>query len=370
MKVEATLKPFYPLLILAALAWPLSSEGAAYAGWAVGNVWDGYGTILRSTDSGVSWSRQGVGQLAGVKMESVVAVNPTTAWVVGNSNADFATIYHTADGGLTWDRKGSAAQVPDTSLVKVTSFGNDNIWAVGSGTILHSADGGASWANQIPVGYEGVQLQGVYTPDGINVWATGGPLNGGHATILKSIDGGLNWAQQTGGDVPLLNHILGVSAVNADTAWVMGGTVGAQEWMVQKTSNGGLTWTLQNSGQNDGNNIYAVDLSTIWAVSDYSIQRTIDGGTNWSGSSSQFYTLGISAVDSLQAWAVSNGPYGTIYHTIDGGTSWVKLTQLGGAALPGLENVSFSTAAVPEPSSAVLLSLGLAAMLGRSHWRL
>ncbi len=361
-----------PLLLFvgATLAWPLSSEGAAYAGWAVGNAWDGYGTILRSTDSGASWSRQGVGQLAGVKMESVVAVNPNTAWVVGDMAGGYATIYHTTDGGLTWDRKGSAAQVPNTSLFKVTAFGDNNIWAVGPGTILHSADGGATWANQIPVGYEGVHLQGVHTPDGINVWATGSPLNGDHATILKSGDGGLNWTRQKGGDVPLLDHILGVSAVNADTAWVMGGTVGAQEWMVQKTSNGGLTWTQQNSGQNDGNNIYAVDLSTIWAVSDYTIQWTVDGGANWSGSSSQYYTMGISAVDSLQAWAVSNEQYGTIFHTIDGGTSWAKLTHLGGEALPGLENVSFSTEAIPEPSSAVLLAIGLAAMTGRSrrHW--
>ena len=35
------------------------------------------------------------------------------------------------------------------------------------GTTLHSADGEATWTNQIPVGYEGVHLQDVYTPDGI-----------------------------------------------------------------------------------------------------------------------------------------------------------------------------------------------------------
>jgi len=30
-------------------ACALSSEGVEYAGWTVGNVWDGYGTILRPT---------------------------------------------------------------------------------------------------------------------------------------------------------------------------------------------------------------------------------------------------------------------------------------------------------------------------------
>jgi len=46
------------IVIGAILACALSSEGADYDGWTVGNVWDGYGTILRSTDSGVSWMRQ------------------------------------------------------------------------------------------------------------------------------------------------------------------------------------------------------------------------------------------------------------------------------------------------------------------------
>ncbi len=45
------------VVIGATLACALSGEGADYAGWTVGHVWGGYGTILRSTDSGVSWSR-------------------------------------------------------------------------------------------------------------------------------------------------------------------------------------------------------------------------------------------------------------------------------------------------------------------------
>ena len=45
------------------------SAGAApdyYAGWAAGDLWDGYGTILRSTDSRNRWARQGAGQIAEV----------------------------------------------------------------------------------------------------------------------------------------------------------------------------------------------------------------------------------------------------------------------------------------------------------------
>ena len=353
----------------AVLACALSSEGADYAGWTVGNAWDGYGTILRSTDSGVSWTRQGIGQVANASLEGVFTVDPLTAWVVGGSDAGYATIYHTTDGGLTWDRKGSAAQVPDTSLLKVATFGDNNIWAVGSGTILHSGDGGATWTNQIPSGYGSIAFQGIYSPDGVNVWATGEPLSG-YATILKSSDGGLSWTRQSGGDVGLLGHVLGISAVNASTAWAMGATADSMHWSVLATTDGGVTWNMQTNGTLDGNNVWAVDASTVWAVSDTSILRTTDGGTNWSLSvSSPPDTLGISAVDSQQAWAVSMELNGTIMHTTNGGNSWVSLTQLGGENLPGLETVSFSNEAVPEPSSAALLAAGLAAMWGWNRRR-
>jgi photosystem II stability/assembly factor-like uncharacterized protein len=100
------------LFLLLLLAGNASSEvEPIYAGW--GDSWDDgsgtkYGTILRSTDSGETWTRQGLGQIADVDMEGVFAVDPYTAWVVGGSDDGYATIYHTTDGGITWQRKGSA----------------------------------------------------------------------------------------------------------------------------------------------------------------------------------------------------------------------------------------------------------------------
>lgn len=354
------------MVLAATLACALRSDGAEYAGWTVGATWDGYGTILRSTDSGVSWTRQGSGQVADTSLKGVGAVDPRTAWVVGGTDAGYATIYHTTDGGLTWDRKGSAAQVPDTMLVKVATFGDNKIWAVGAGTILHSGDGGVTWTNQIPAGYESVGLQGVSTPDGVNVWVTGEAWNG-YATILKSSDGGSSWTRQSGGDVVLLYHVLGISAVDANTVWAIGATVGAQEWMVLGSTNGGATWAQQDHGAQDGNEVCAVNASTVWAVSDLTIERTSNGGVTWKSSSAQNYTMGISAVDSRQAWAVSTGPFGAIFHTTDNGSNWVKLTQLDGENLPGLWTVSFSRTAIPEPLSAALLVPGLAVMCGRSR---
>ena len=334
-----------------------SSAGAApdyYAGWAAGNLWNGYGTILRSTDSGESWARQGVGQIAAVNMAGVSAVDPYTAWVVGDSDG-YATIYHTTDGGKTWVRKGSPGDLPDLNLTKVHAADDNHVWAVGGSltesVILHTSDGGATWTNQLPAGYEGIGLQGVYAPDSGTVWVTGGPKNG-YPTILKSTDSGASWTRQSGGDVatPGYNHILGISAIDGQTAWAIGGDGSSMGWFVLKTSNGGDIWTLQTDGALDGNNICAVNTSTVWAVSDVAISWTIDGGSTWGTHHSDYYTMGISAVSSQQAWAVTFGLSGSIRHTTDGGADWTVLTELDGETLPSLWTVSFSDQPVPTPT--------------------
>lgn len=358
------------VVVGATLACALSSEGADYAGWTVGRNADGYGTILRTTDSGVTWTRQGApGQIADAAMSGVAAVDAQTAWVVGYAAGGYGTIYHTTDGGLIWDRKGSAAQVPNTSLLKVATFGDNNVWTVGSGTILHSGDGGATWTNQIPAGYESTTLQGVYTPDGVNVWATGEPLDG-YATILKSSDGGLSWARQSGGDVANANHLLGISATDANTAWAVGGKPNENGYIALHTTDGGTTWDQQPGvlGIQDANEVCAVNNSVVWLACDGTVYWSTDAGASWGSKPIGPFTLGISAVSSEQAWAVVGGVKGEIWHTFDSGTTWQE-QGIAGTTLASLETVSFSRDAVPEPSSAALLVLGSAVVLGRSRRR-
>src|ERR1017187_10232039 len=313
-------------VIAAMLAYALNSQGAEFAGWTVGMLSaEGLPTILRSTDSGASWTRQGTnGQVVTVPMYGVTAVDTQTAWVVGESDGYYATIYHTTDGGLTWNRMGSAAQVPDVGLQKVTTFGDNSIWAVGIGVILHSSDGGATWTNQIPTDYTNIQFQAVATPDGVNVWVAGNEA-GGYATILKSGDGGTSWTRQSGStnDVQLLDHILDMSAVNPNTAWAIGGVNTSLGWYVLGTTNGGVTWTQQNKGTYDGNGIHAVDASTIWAVSDNNTTWSTNGGATWTETNSPFNTMGISAVNAQQAWAVSAAQSGAIQWTTNGGLTWM-----------------------------------------------
>jgi photosystem II stability/assembly factor-like uncharacterized protein len=339
------------------LACALNTKGAEYAGWTVGVAsTNGQPTILRSTDSGTSWTCQGTnGQVAAVPMFGVTAVDPYTAWVVGGADpAGYATIYHTSNGGGTWNRMGATAQMPEVGLQKVATFGDNRIWAVGFGVILHSRDGGATWTNQVPSDYATNLFQGVATPDGVNVWVTGNTV-GDYATILKSTNGGASWTRQRGSadDVQLLDHILDISTVDTNTAWAIGGTQRGVNWAVLATTNGGSTWTRQSYGNGDGNGIHAVDASTIWAVSDNNTTWSADGGTNWQVTHSPTDTMGISAVDSQRAWAVTAGQFPAIQWTTNGGTTWLTQTQLNGGSLPSLFTVSFA----PTPFELPILRL-------------
>lgn len=356
-------------VIGAMLAWALNSQGAEYAGWAVGMPSAaGLPTILRSIDSGASWTRQATnGQVVTMPMYGVTAVDPQTAWVVGESDG-YATIYHTTNGGLIWNRMGSAAQVPNVGLQKVATFGDNRIWAVGIGAILHSRDGGATWTNQVPAGYATNQFQGIASPDGVNVWVTGNSV-GGYATILRSTNGGTSWIRQSGStnDVQLLQRILDISAVNSNNAWAIGAdNPGANGWYVLSTTNGGVTWTQQSHGNYDGNGIHAVDASTIWAVTDNNTTWSTNGGATWNVTSSQPYTMGISAVDAQQAWAVSaqmTGGIGAIQWTTNGGVTWASQTQVDGESIPALFTVSFASTPIGWPLLSVTQTSPLQATL-------
>lgn len=328
-----------------------------YAGWTVGGSSNGYGTILRSTDSGKTWIRQGAGQIADVNLSGVFAVDPYTAWAVGDQESGYGTIYHTTNGGVTWKRKGSSNitssdYVPNVEFQKVHAKGHD-VWAVGTGTILHTSDGGTTWTNHIPQTYKDVALQGVFALDHNTVWVTGSFNNAG--LILKTIDAGLHWTRQDGIHVDDAQHLLGISAADATTAWAVGSNSS-----VLKTIDGGTSWTKDPSfvglsDITDINEVYAVSPLIVWVATDNTVYWTTDGGETWDngtnhGLGGDIAFMGISAISAQKAWTSYFNPEGYIACTTDGGTSWTKIYQLDDKKeLPSfLMTISFATQPIPK----------------------
>ncbi len=291
---------------------------------------------------------RGGGQIANVDLSGVYAVNGRTAYVVGDSDSGYGTIYRTTDAGAAWTRLGTPADVPDVFLAKVHGYGNQKVWAVGMGTILRTNDGGQTWKNTCPAEYAGTLLQGVTTTDGVHVWVTGGNKNG-YATILYSDNAGASWTRQSAGDVPVVDHIIGIAAADNKRLWAVGGSSsGGPGNVVLATTDGGATWVkVSDVGMGDGNEVSAVDASTVWTAMDNCVQWSVDGGATWQSHTTNFATKGISGISADRAWAATNGAHrypGTIYATTDGGATWtVTTTGTDGADLPYLETVSMST---------------------------
>ena len=318
-------------------------------GTAVGKL----GTILRTTDGGVTWTLQTSGTtnfLTGVHF-----VDASNGTVVGYSNnvGGEATILHTTDGGTTWNWQSSGT----TDYLNCVFFTDANTGtAVGSnGKILRTTDGGANWVPQTS-GTTSV-LMGVYftstntgivvgsngilrTTDGGTTWnsvstsslnavsfsdANIGTVVGSNNTILRTTDGGATWIGQS---APTATYY-GVSMTDANTGTAVG-TAGK----IVHTIDAGIHWLAQTSGTtNVLFSISCTDNNTGTVVGDVGkIIRTINSGANWVfQSKGETYDMyGVYFTDANTGTAVGGGPTpldGRILRTIDGGANWVLQSQ-------------------------------------------
>lgn len=296
-------------------------------GWAVGLPSDGYGTIIYTSDSGQTWTRQGdTLSIPNVDLNSVRAIDSLTAWVVGGSSDGYGTILKTTDGGNTWVRLGEAGEIPDAGIGGISVLDENNAWIVSSdNTILFTNDGGNTWISKADPAYNSIDLSGVFAVDANNIWICGG-INDGF--ILHSTDGGNSWISE--GDTTLLegHTLISISAANQNNAWAVGhGSVALC------TSDAGVTWENKSPtpGQMvDVNGVCVLNENIIWIVMDYgNIYLTEDGGQSWTkqeSNSGGYYMLRICAIDKNTAWIAGFSQFpplkGIILHTTDGGQTW------------------------------------------------
>jgi photosystem II stability/assembly factor-like uncharacterized protein len=137
-------------------------------------------------------------------------VDATTGTVVG----EYGTIVRTTDGGNSWTIQGSGT----TQTLWAVSFTDaNNGTAVGEGgTIVRTTDGGTHWTSQ--ASGTAFQFRGVSFSDTNN-----GAAVGESGTILRTTDGGNSWVPQSSGTA---NMLFGVSFIDANTGTAVGGSCG------------------------------------------------------------------------------------------------------------------------------------------------
>ena len=315
--------------------------------WAVGY----WGTVLRSTDGGGTWTSSPT-PTADI-LFAVSFADTKSGWAVGAHG----TILRSTDGGATWKRQvasvadeTSAMRPFDSSLFGVAAVGPDEAWAVGDfGTLLHTTDG-EQWRQVVlaPSIFADDNipdriLNAVEFPDPQHGW-----IAGEFGTLLRTSDGGQTWVGQRElvGAIPDI-YLFDVAADTDGSA--VGGGVGG---VLVGTRDGGSTWSALEAPTTAGL------FGTAWhqgrgiAVGDRGvIVVTRDGGTTWTEPQHPrlFNWLRGAALADGKAYAV--GERGLVLRSADGGASWevsagepprprtgVTVPEPGSSDLPGRAN--------------------------------
>ncbi|MBK9096980.1 MAG: T9SS type A sorting domain-containing protein [bacterium] len=284
----------YPIIMTPPIFWWPQQSGTSNtledvffiddkSGWAVG----GDGTIIHTSDGGVTWVTQQSGTTN--LLNDVYFTNAITGTIVGQNG----TILRTNDGGNTWTSQNSGTS---HHLQSVYFIDTNNGWAVGGeGSILHTTNGGTTWnvqytgnggvlysvfffdeLNGITIGSVGYMYR---TSDGGNIWIrqqnvtsktlydmsfpepSTGTIVGEDGIILLTSDGGVSWIiQPSGTTIPLRS----VHFIDSMTGWAVGSTTYGK---IIKTTDGGSTWVNQSSGAARGlNDVYFADIKNGWIV--------------------------------------------------------------------------------------------------------
>jgi len=281
--------------------------GVSFADHNTGTAVGLFGTILRTTNGGATWT-----SLPGVTTTfvGVCFINADTGTTVGESGA----ILRTTDGGTTWvnQSSGTANALYGVSLVDA-NVGT----AVGEhGTIIHTTNGGTTWTTQTSGTTS--DLNGVFFYDSVT-----GTVVGGGGRILRTTNGGTVWSEQFSGSYAWD----GVSLADANTGIVVGSSLDSS--YVARTTNGGTTWLLSSLGINNWSAVTFTDSTTAIAVGgtptgNGRFCRTTNRGLSWTigniAAGSSF--LGLSFTDTNTGTAVGLG--GAIARTTTGGVTWIQ----------------------------------------------
>ncbi|MFA5801742.1 MAG: YCF48-related protein [Thermoleophilia bacterium] len=298
-------------------AWQQIYTDITFSGPSLGLISGWHGTILRSTDTGQTWSEARVDSKA--DLNSVAILEGNTAVAVGSGG----NILRSTDGGITWIPVDSPT---GETLNRVASISGGGAVAVGwHGTIIHTEDGGITWSDQSRGLEPSLYFEDVdFTPDGVGMTVSS---NGRVFRTTNAKD----WHELTipGEGVKLF----GVDLYDADIAYLAGNLeiekayLAGGKTVVLKTANGGIDWAY---GPRD----MSADLLGIQSVGprgvvtvgwNGTVWRSADAGGEWQPAISHTNQAlrAIAAADATTVCAVGDGQ--TIITSRNAGYTWVKL---------------------------------------------
>jgi photosystem II stability/assembly factor-like uncharacterized protein len=319
-----------------------------YTGFAAG---DG-GTILKTTDAGLTWS-----SIYSGTWNRLLCIHFTSA-STGFASGTFGTILRTTDGGVTWTLvpSGTSDHLNSMDFTDISTgcIAGENSTSGNAGVILKTTDAGVTWEKV----QEGFNLYAIsfqtdkkgfatgalgircFTSDGGSSWGWSQPeplilmtslcftdsltgySAGESSTILKTTDGGNSWnmIREPGWQYPMINSLYFTS--------MTAGFAVDSDGNILRTMDAGATWTTVSFGSGTGGlrSVFFTDELNGYAVGSFgTILKTTDGGNIWNKISSHVSTFAINSIYFPgQNIGYAAGYFGIVLKTLNGGKTWSK----------------------------------------------
>ncbi len=229
----------------------------------------GGGELYKTTDGGVTWTRQlasGFQVSSGGFLNAVEMLSATNGVVMGDplSTTNEFEVYTTTNGGTTWTPV-PAASLPNSLSGEygysalMTSQGTSNVWfGTNKGRVYRSTNGGTSWT-AVSTGLTEInQMAFSSATHGLAMQrSTSGALTG----LARTTDGGASWARVTTTGPVFTNDLQAVPGTVSTylTAGAVASNMGSSY-----STDGGSTWrALESSVPRTA--IGAADVNNVWA---------------------------------------------------------------------------------------------------------
>jgi photosystem II stability/assembly factor-like uncharacterized protein len=279
------------------------------------------GTVLKTTDGGVTFNLKGINPTFGARITSAFFTSRLDGYACGEQGK----IFKTSDAGDTWIEEWNPTGRPLYSIFFTSS--TEGFASGVGGYMMHTTNSGDTWTLQTARSGNGQELKSVFFINENVGYAVGGTAPYGYIPeALCTKDGGITWQyMDTGAGVPLN----AVCFVDEKTGYAVG-----YEGTIIKTTDGGETWNsiIDHNWQRNLQSVFFIDKNTGFVVGgdeDFAqynqvILKTIDAGSSWDEyENDNTFTLN-SIFFVNQDIGFACGGNSNLVKTIDGGKTWIN----------------------------------------------
>lgn len=289
------------------------------------------GNIFKSSNKGLNWIA-----LTGNKnsLRGNYFINANTGYCAGEEGI----IMKTQDGGISWNNFNSGTKKFLNSVFFINEF--TGYIAGDSGIILQSTNPNSRWKIQSSNTFE--KLNCIYFMSKDTGIAAGGDESNSHAIILRTTTAGKKWS-------PVFNSLnLGklksVYFINKNTGIITG-----DNGNILRSTDSGLNWFCENISAENLNSVsFADSLNGLIAGNNGVIFKTTNSGLNWiSVNSSTFLNLNSVKYSNIDH-AFAGGENGVIISSENGGINWTSEERISNNNIYSLNILNYNIIAFGE----------------------